>query len=411
MRPTISSKVAAASLDITSLLWLTFTICFLGNVMGGTTSTLMSVYLPVVVKDMLGEVSEAKLNQTSALINALYFIGWAIGGFTWGVISDRMGRSKSLALAINMFGVFTLLTSFASSWELVMASRFFCGFGVGGMMVINTTLLSEVWPKKTRAIIIGIVSIGFPVGIFSSGALNFLVSGWRQGFLMGILPMIIGVFSFWILKESEKWIIASTVKGSEKVRLNRPEYRKDLVNGSIIFGTMLIGLWAIFSWLPTWIQSLLPGVNGQHERGLGMMLLGLGGLAGGFSSGWIANAVGIRKAMIISFAGCFIMSLIIFKTNTVFTKITLVEIAMLSFMFGISQGSLGVYIPLLFPVPIRASATGFCFNIGRILTAVAVFFVGALVITFGGYGNSLLVFSNVFLIGFIFLLVSKNITN
>jgi hypothetical protein len=76
-------------------------------------------------------------------------------------------------------------------------------------------------------------------------------------------------------------------------------------------------------------------------------------------------------------------------------------------MFGISQGLLSVYIPLLFPVSIRASATGFCFNVGRFLTAAAVFFVGALVTTLGGYGNSLFTFCFVFVIGFFFLLFSK----
>ena len=107
------------------------------------------------------------------------------------------------------------------------------------------------------------------------------------------------------------------------------------------------------------------------------MLLGAGGLTGGFFSGWVSHALGTRKAMLICFSGCFILSFVLFKTNTVFSGITLAEIALLAFMFGISQGLLSVYIPLLFPVAIRATATGFCFNTGRIFTAAAVFFVGA----------------------------------
>ncbi len=392
-------------------LWLMFGICFLGNIMGGTASTLMAVYLPVVVKDMLGEVSESKLNETAAFINALYFVGWAIGGFTWGVICDRIGRSKSLALAIAMFGLSTVFISFASSWELIVLWRFLCGFGVGGMMVINSTLLSEAWPKHSRAISIGIVSIGFPIGIFSSGVVNYLILGWRNGFLMGFIPLALGTISFWLLKESDTWKSSKMENAKDNIKENLKSYRTDLINGSIIFGTMLIGLWAIFSWLPTWVQSLLGGANGQHERGLSMMLLGMGGLAGGFASGWISNGVGIRKTMLISFAGCFIMALVLFKSNTSFTGVTLFELALLSFMFGISQGSLSVYIPLLFPVIIRATATGFCFNIGRIVTAAAIFFLGTLVTIFGGYGNSLMIFSLVFLIGFIFLIFSKNIIN
>ncbi len=35
-------------------------------------------------------------------------------------------------------------------------------------------LLFEIWPQKTRSVMIGIDSIGFPIGIFSSGLINVL---------------------------------------------------------------------------------------------------------------------------------------------------------------------------------------------------------------------------------------------
>lgn len=84
------------------------------------------------------------------------------------------------------------------------------------------------------------------------------------------------------------------------------------------------------------------------------------------------------------------------------------ELAFLSFFFGISQGLLSIYIPQLFPVQIRGTFTGICFNIGRIVTAIAIFFVGFLVTFFNGYGNTLLVFAGIFLIGFATMLFSKD---
>lgn len=390
---------------ITTYHSLLFVICFLGNVLAGMTSTLMSVYMPVVVAELVGTVSNDELNRTGAYINALYFVGWAIGGLTWGLIGDRIGRARSLALAVTMYGLFTFLKSLTPTWEWLLVFQFFCGFGVGGVLVLNTTLLSEVWPEKTRAVFIGILSIGFPVGIFSSGAVNYFVSGWRHGFMMGVFPIALGLLSFWILKESERWKISRTNSAKTEVKLS--EHKSDLLRGSIIFGSMLIGLWAIFSWLPTWVQTLLTNSNGQNERGLSMMLLGAGGLTGGFLSGWVANALGTRKAMLFCFSACLLFSFLLFKGNSTFTTLTLIEIGLLALSFGISQGLLSVYIPLLFPVAIRATATGFCFNIGRFFTAAAVFFVGVLVNTLGGYGNSLFIFSLIFLVGFIFIIISK----
>jgi hypothetical protein len=89
------------------------------------------------------------------------------------------------------------------------------------------------------------------------------------------------------------------------------------------------------------------------------------------------------------------------------SAVTFVEMAVLAFFFGISQGALAVYIPLLFPVSVRASATGFCFNVGRLFTGTVVFFIGALVIFLGGYGNAVFVFSFIFLIGLIATYLSK----
>ncbi len=382
--------------------WLLFAICFLGTAFAGTISTLMSVYLPVVVKDLLGDKSENELNTISAYINAIFILGGSFGGFICGVISDKAGRKTGVIFSIASYGIFTILTGYMPNWWAVVICRFFSGFGLGGVLVTTVTLMMEEWPQKTRAIFIGILSISIPVGIFSAGVIDYFVSSWRQGFLVGILPVGISILAVFLLKESPKWKYNRdeiTLQPTAKDTLFTGSHRKDLITGSIIFGTMLIGLWAIFSWLPTWIQSLVTSGDAQKERGFSMMMLGIGGLTGGFLSGWLTNAIGLQKSMLLCFSVCAFMSLILFKTNPVFSPVIYVEIIILALFFGASQGVLSVYIPHLFPVDIRGTATGFCFNIGRIFTAIAVLFVGVLVTELGGYGNSLFLFSTVFLIG------------
>ncbi len=396
-------------------------ISFLVTALGGTVSTLMSVYLPVVMHELAGINNEEELNRISGYINAIFIVGWTAGGFLFGIISDRIGRKLSLIYAAACFGLATLLTGMMNEWEGIVVCRFFSGFGVGGILVVSTTYMTEVWPVRSRAIFIGILSISFPIGIFSAGLINNLIPGWREGFYIGFVPLLISVAGFLLLKESESWQNCRTTfsktlvepsqrsSGSDaKIKLFDKQNSHALLLGALTFGTMLIGLWGIFSWLPTWVQSLITNGDGQQERGISMMLLGMGGLAGGFVSGWLANAIGLRKSMLICFAACAVLSLVLFKTNTVFNPYTIyIEIGLLSLFFGASQGVLSVFVPLLFPVSIRASATGFCFNIGRIFTALAVLFVGVLVTELGGYGNALLIFSLVFLGGLITLLLTK----
>jgi len=389
----------------TTYLTLLFIVCFVSSALGGTVSTLMSVYLPVVVKDLQGDIKPEELNAISGYINALFIFGWAFGGFSWGLISDKIGRKKALLSAIACYGLFTFLTGLMPQWFGLVLCRFMSGFGVGGVLVVSVTLLSEVWPEKSRSVIIGIISISFPIGIFSAGAINYVVSSWREGFFVGAIPVLLAVAGIWMIRESDKWLAHREEKGAKKQPVwYSAENRKELVVGSLMFGTMLIGLWAIFSWMPTWIQSLIS-TDAPKQRGLSMMCLGMGGLTGGFLSGWLVNLIGLRRSMLACFAVCAAMSFVLFKTNTTFSNIIYAEIGVLALFFGASQGVLSSYIPQLFHTGIRATATGFCFNIGRLFTASAVLFIGVLVTTLGGYGNAIFTFSLVFVLGLVVVLL------
>lgn len=405
----LTAAEKAGTEKISTYLWLSFLICFFSNVFAGLISTLMSVYLPVVVRNLSGTTSGNNLSNISAYINSLYLAGWAIGGFMWGFISDKIGRARALSLSVGSFGLFTFLISFAPSWEYVVSFRLLSGFAVGGILVITPTLLSEIWPVRSRSVMIGIDSIGFPIGIFSSGLLNYFVNDWRQAFFVGALPMLIAGLSVYILTESENWRKAKS-EPSNSGAMEKHKDKAKLIKGTIIFGSMLIGLWGMFSWIPTWVQSLLSNAEGQTERGIAMMLLGAGGLTGGFISGWVSNALGVRKAMLLCFSGCIVMSVLLFGLNDSFSKIIYAELTVLSLFFGISQGLLSIYIPQLFPFHIRGTYTGICFNVGRIVTAIAVFFVGVLVSTLGGYSNALLTFTGIFVAGFIAVYWTKDQT-
>jgi predicted MFS family arabinose efflux permease len=391
---------------ISGYLWITFIVCLLSNIFAGIVSMLMPVYLPVIVKELLGPANADSFGHATATISSLYVLGWAVGGFTWGFISDKIGRSRSLIISVASYSIFSVLIGFSSSWEMVILFRFLSGFAVGGLMVISPTLLSEVWPASSRSIILGIDSIGFPIGIFSSGLVTYFISDWRRAFLFAGSPLILALSAIWILRESTNWKSATRQTSSGKNIISQAD-KNNILKGSIIFGSMLIGLWALFSWIPTWVQSILTSSDGQKERGLTMMLLGAGGLTGGFISGWVSNTLGVRKSMLICFGGCFIMSIFLFGTNSSFSFLIYAETGLLSLFFGMSQGLLSIYIPQMFAYQIRATATGFCFNAGRFVTAAAVFFVGTLVMLLGGYGHALLVFSLVFVAGFITLFYSQ----
>lgn len=406
----VIEKLSVSENNVTGRLGLVFTVCFLSTFFSGIISMLMSVYLPIAVKDLLGNVSEEKMNDVSAWINCVFIFGWMFGGIVWGIICDKIGRSASVILSTACFGLFALLTGISSSWFLVSICRFLSGFGIGGVLVTTTILVAELWSEKRKAVVLGIVSVAMPIGFFAAGAINNFTEDWRAAFWIGLAPLGLAVLAFFTLPESEKWKInKESVQRKESInkQLFAPACRKNLLIGSVVFGTMLIGLWAIFSWAPTWVQSISTSADVQQQRGATMMILAGGGIVGSFFSGWIVNAIGLRKTMIMCFALCFIMTFVVFKLNTTVTMATFAEMATLMFFFGISQGAFAVYIPGLFPTAICASATGFCFNVGRLFTGTVVFFIGALVTFLGGYGNAVFAFSFIFIIGLIATWLAK----
>lgn len=383
-----------------NILWTAFALCAISYGFGGMASTLMSAYLPDAVPELLGgPVSEARMGEVGAYINAMALYGWMVGGLIFGGISDRIGRKKVLVLVTALYGLATILVAFADNWPILLLYRFLSGMGVGGVLLITTVYLSEIWPEKNRPVALGILAISFPVGIVATGGLAVLFPNWRDAFWLGLVPLANAGLIGFLLPESTPWATLDRQEHAPYKVIFAPQYRSALLSGALIFGAVLIGLWGIFSWLPTWVQSLMPlGSDGQKERGIAMMLLGIGGIVGGTFSGFLMRRFGSRVTLMGTFGGLIATCSLLFLTNKTFTPIIYLETAALSLFFGISQGALSGYIPGLFPTNIRASASGFCFNVGRFFTATAVFFVGALVTLLGGFGNALLSFSLMFLV-------------
>jgi MFS family permease len=401
-------------LTVVNRKWLVFGLSMASYTLCGTASTLMPVYLPVVIPEIMndnvhpGKISEERLGEIGAYINAIFLYGWMVGGLIFGLISDRIGRVKTLALATVLFGLGTFLMVLVFDYLSLICLRFFTGMGVGGVLLVSTVFISEIWEERTRPVMLGILAVSFPIGIVASGSLNILFSDWRQAFMLGIVPITIGIAVLLFAPESYRWKMTRTIPAPNPPRIFDIANRRNLFAGALIFGSVLIGLWGVFSWLPTWVQTLLKaGSDGQTERGFTMILLGIGGIVGGVISGFLIKKIGQRRTLMGTFFGCIVLCAVLFLTNKLFSPVIYLEMGLLALCFGISQGALSSYIPELFPIAIRATATGFCFNVGRFFTATAVFFIGSLVAMLGGFGNALLVFSTSFLVALLITWTSK----
>ncbi len=72
----------------------------------------------------------------------------------------------------------------------MLAVRFLAGMGVGGVLLISTVYISEIWEERSRAVILGVLAVCFPIGIVTTGSLNLLFSNWRTAFGVGLIPVV-----------------------------------------------------------------------------------------------------------------------------------------------------------------------------------------------------------------------------
>ena len=133
-------------------------LCALVAFLDGADTQSIAVAAPIIADN---------LKLTRAALGPLFsaaLLGAAIGALTFGPLGDRFGRKRMLVLATIIFGIFTLATALATSYESLLAIRFAAGIGLGGATPCFLALASEFSPGRRRAMVASLIWAAFPLG-------------------------------------------------------------------------------------------------------------------------------------------------------------------------------------------------------------------------------------------------------
>jgi MFS family permease len=321
----------------------------------------------------------------AGLPNAFMLLASGIGGVLFGLIADRIGRTKALMLSILTYSLCSLGSGLSTSIYVLIAFRFVLGLGMGGEWNTGATLVAETWPTHLRARAIAIVQSAWAWGLAAAAIVAWIVldklhQNWRFVFFVGVLPALV---TLWIRKsvpESEMWKQHRDQAASEAPfsEVFSPALRRSTIFLLLlnIFG--LFAWWGLFSWMPPYLT--LPIEKGG--RGLSMMntttllvTLNLVGMFPGYLFyGWVADKLG-RKWSLILYTLCA-AGLIPFYAWARTPWIILVLGALVGFFgTGFFAGS-GIIGSELFPTRVRARALGLTYNGARALSCVAPYTIG-----------------------------------
>jgi MFS family permease len=409
---------------ITRYQWLVLILASLGWVFDVFEGQIFVASMNEAMPDLLSVKPQSEqVPFYTNLTFAAFLIGGALGGFLFGVLSDRIGRKRTLTYTILTYSLFTCLSALSQEWWHMALFRFLVALGVGGEWAVASAFVAEVFPKRSRAwsqslfhassvlgtylaVAAGLFIVANPQLHFSLslGETTWEMQGWRLGFVLGVLPALLIIWIRTSLREPQTWLRARNELSAGHTKLGSAA---ELLQGRLLPRTLVgVGL-ATIGLATFWgthiygkdrlrqayqarcLETLPPAASKAQQaavlqahqveikRGemLGMFLVTTGGGLGLVCFGPLCERIGRRGAFLFYQAGGLMAALVVFQ---LLEGILLLCLALPIFGFltlGMHAG-FAVYFPELFPTRLRSTGGGFCFNVGRLLAAPILFLSG-----------------------------------
>jgi MFS family permease len=340
--------------------------------------------------------------REAGLVSSVTLISSSVGGILAGIISDRVGRRKTLIYTILMYSLASAGTALSQGLAGLLFWRALVGLGLGGQWSAGATLVSESWPAEHRAKAISFMQSGWALGYMAAAVVSAIILptlGWRVLFLVGVLPALLTVLVRRKVSEPEIWLRSK--QPGRFLEIFRPPHRDRTVLATLLATSVLFGYWGVFTWLPGFLSaSVAGGGAGLSIAGASTLVftLQIGAYFGYLCFGWLADRLGRRPAFAIYvFVAALLTPAYGYAPRFGGTALLLALGPLVGF-FGTGFFSLfGSMLAELYPTAIRGAGQGFVYNFGRGLSALAPYAVGALADTHG-VGPALALNSGFFLI-------------
>lgn len=335
-------------------------------------------------------------------------LGWAVGGTIGSIMADRIGRKKMLMVSIAGYSALTALTALSPSWTMMIALRFFTGMFLGTEWSTGTALVAETWPDRARAKALGVMQSGYGFGFFLAAGLwlwiqpNWGPEAWRLMFLIGVLPAFFVLYIRRKVPESKLWLEAVQVPAQDQTTAaNKESGLKSLFGdaevlkraiATLVMAAVTVSVfYGISGLMGPYIGSLAAkeGLTAGSWASISALVYNGGAIIGYISAGFIADWIGRKPYMLVTFIGAICAGAIQTYVPETLTW-SLVSVFILG-MFTLGAFSwMPIYLPELFKTKIRSTASGIVFNVARLVSFPLPILTAFLFSTLGGYHMTVL---------------------
>jgi MFS family permease len=331
-------------------------------------------------------------DATAGLLGTVTLAMSACGGLIFGVVADRLGRTRALMGTILIFSVASLGASTSQSVLQLLFWRAVLGIGMGGEWASGAVLVSESWPAAHRNKAISIMQSGWAIGYILAAVLAAVVLGspalgresWRYLFVLGVLPALLTLWVRRHVREPAAWTSRRQVTSGPHVSpfsvIFGQKLRAQTLLVIALSSTLQFAYWGIFFWLPGFLARPV------EQGGAGMGVVGslgwiitvqIGAYFGYLTFGFIADWLGRRRTFVL-FMVCAAVLVPIYGQMARNPTVLLVLGPVLGYVGHGYFSMFGGFVAELFPTSVRATGQGTSYNAGRLMGALAPYSIGAL---------------------------------
>jgi SHS family sialic acid transporter-like MFS transporter len=350
------------------------------------------------------DTPEPVVTRWFAWYQAAFLFGAAAGGWLFGWLGDRIGRTRAMSASVLCYSFVTLACYMATSAGEMLALRFVACLGIGGVWPNAVALVGEAWPNTSRPFLAGLLGAAANVGFVLLGVIGYYFpiteDGWRWVFLVAASPAVVGLVILAFVAESPRWLasqVTSSLTGRTVSPLRevlRPPLLSRTILGVALGAIPVVGSAANANWLVPWTDQ----VAAQHAHNGGtvsakpdarskaktQIIRSGGAVFGSLLGGLIASVLGRRISyFLISLGALAVSSCIFAKLDPLHPYFPLFTF-LLGFIGITYFGWLPLFLPELFPTRVRSTGTGIAFNTGRVVAALIVLSAGFLLEQFSG---------------------------
>ena len=315
------------------------------------------------------------------------FLARPIGSALFGHFGDRIGRKRTLVLALSTMGLSTFAIGALPTYHsigiiaplLLALCRFGQGIGLGGEWGGAVLLAVENAPPNKRALYGMFPQLGAPIGFLFSGGIFLLLSrwltdkqfftfAWRLPFLASAVLVLLGLYVRLTITETP--VFQAALQRSEQVGVPiltvLRRHTRALLAGILVCLATFTIFYLMTVFTLSWATTAL---HYKREQFLLIQLFGILFFAISIPISALLAERGRRPVMFTVTALIAIFGLFLAKLFLAGTVGAVVMMVLGLSLMGLTYGPLGTLVSELFPTPVRYTGSSLAFSTAGILGA------------------------------------------